>query len=331
MNNKKALIVGINNYPNSANKLNCCVNDANEIAKLLERNYDESKNFDVAELLDADATECNIKGCLNKVFDDDTDVGLFYFSGHGNSDNKVGRLVTYDYSAVNGGLDFNELNKILVHSKCKNKIVILDCCFSGLAGNETSFLIDTSILSRGTTILAACRERELASEIGDHGVFTNLLVLALSGGSSDLFGRVTPASVYSYIDSCLSAFEQRPLFKSYVSSFITLRQCKPKMTTTEIRNLCSLFASSTAKVQLDPSFEPTNYEGSREIAPKDLKKPYHKDENVKLFALLQKGNRNGLIVPTNEKHMYYAAMNSDSCELTKLGVHYWLLASKKII
>lgn len=42
---KKALIVGIDEYPGCP--LRGCVNDANSVASLLERNADGSKNFDV--------------------------------------------------------------------------------------------------------------------------------------------------------------------------------------------------------------------------------------------------------------------------------------------
>ena len=329
MFNRKALIVGINNYPHS--KLNCCVNDANAVSELLEYNHDGSKNFEIIKLLDEEATESNIKERLRQVFDDDTDTGVFFFAGHGGPYGaKSAQLITSDYYDKNDGLSFTELNDVLANSKCKNKVVILDCCFSGMAGND-SLVEGISRLSKGTTILAACRENESANEAGEHGVFTNLLVYALGGGSSDIFGRVTPASIYAYIDSCLGGFEQRPLFKSYVASFVTLRQCEPKMTQTEIRTLAKLFENHNSKLQLDPSYEPTNYEGSTEIAPGDLQQPYCTKEHTKVFALLQKANRNGLIVPTSEKHMYYAAVHSDTCQLTDLGVQYWLLAAKKII
>lgn len=329
MTNRKALIVGIDNYPQG--QLRCCVNDANAVADLLEYNYDGSKNFEIITLLDEEATESNIKERLNQVFDDDTDTGLFYFSGHGSPlGAKNAQLVTYDYFVRNDGLDFNELNEILANSRCKNKIVILDCCFSGMIGND-SFAEGISRLSKGTTILAACREKETAEEYGEHGIFTNLFVYALGGGSSDIFGRVTPASIYSYIDSCLGGFEQRPLFKSYVATFVTLRQCEPKMTQREIRTIAKLFENGDSKYKLDPSYEPKNYEGSTEIAPSDSKPPYCTKEHVRIFELLQKANRNGLIVPSNQKHMYYAAIHGDTCQLTDLGIQYWLLATKKII
>ncbi|MCC3403956.1 caspase family protein, partial [Eubacterium callanderi] len=37
----------------------------------------------------------------------------------------------------------------------------------------------------------------------------------------------------------------------------------------------------------------------------------------------------GLIEPVDEEHMYFAAMNSKSCRLTPLGLHYWKLSKDK--
>lgn len=330
MNRSKALVVGIDNYPNPKNKLTSSINDANTIAALLERNFDESKNFNVMKLLDKEATRENVLDFLNKVFDEETETGVFYFSGHGFDNKEDGQIVTYDFDDKNLGVKFKEINEIVRNSKCKNKVIILDCCFSGKVGNY-QVIGDTSILSKGTTILTSCNEREVSYEGKENSVFTELLIYALNGGSSDIFGRVTPASIYSYIDSCLGAFEQRPLFKSYVSSFVTLRQAEPKIEMKEMKKIAKLFKCPTEKYQLDPSYEPTNFIGSKGIGKKDLKEPYCTHKHTEIFALLQKAAQNGLIRPTKEKHMFYAAINSDTCELTKLGIQYWMLVDKDII
>lgn len=327
---RKALVVGINDYPGEGNKLKSCVNDANSIAKLLGRNYDDEVNFGVVELVDAQATRSNIIAHLKKVFDDETDTGIFYFSGHGFDDADDGQLVTYDCNEQYFGIKFKEVNEILRKSKCRNKIVIIDACYSGKVGNFHD-IGDITYLSKGTTILTSCNEKETAIEKGNHGLFTNLLIYALEGGASDIFGRITPASIYSYIDSCLGEFEQRPLFKSYVSTFVTLREVAPKITKQEVKTIARLFADYRDKYQLNPSYEPTNYVGSKKIGKKDLKEPYCTPEHTKIFALLQKAVQNGLIKPTNERHMFYAAMNSDTCELTDLGIQYWILVNKGLI
>ena len=47
---KKALIVGLNNYPSC--NLHWCDNDAIAIASLMEANGDGSPNFDVKQIID---------------------------------------------------------------------------------------------------------------------------------------------------------------------------------------------------------------------------------------------------------------------------------------
>ena len=325
---RKALVVGIDNYP--TDKLNCCVNDANEVAKLLEFNEDEKRNFSIKLLTDANATKRKIKKALEIIYSDDTDVGLFYFSGHGFKDDCDGKIVTVDFNEDDYGISLVDIINIVKKSKCKNKIVILDCCFSGKMG-EVFLMGEESILPKNTTILTACREQEVAIEVNGHGIFTNLLINALEGGACDISGNITPGSIYSFIDSSLGAFDQRPLFKTNVSEFVSLRKSKEKMSDTEIRKLAKLFLKEEMKYQLDSSFEPTNYPGSKEIGEKDLQEPYFKETNGLIFSLLQKGVSNGLVKPTTEKHMFYAAMKSDTCELTGLGKHYrYMVEHEKI-
>lgn len=56
--------------------------------------------------------------------------------------------------------------------------------------------------------------------------------------------------------------------------------------------------------------------------------PYATDENTAVFSDLQKLEGIGLVVPVGEEHMYYAAMNSKSCELTAVGKQYWKLVKE---
>lgn len=325
--NKKAIVIGINNYVSSP--LSCCVNDANEVEVVLKRDENGDKNFSVRKLVNENATKQNILESIENVFTDDCEIGLFYFSGHGCDDKNDGQIIAYNESN-DYKIPFKQIIEKINNSKCKNRIVILDCCFSGKIGNY-SFIGDQTILPCGTTILTACNKQEYAIEEDGHGVFTNLLLLALKGGAANIFGEVTPASIYSYIDSCLGDFEQRPLFKSHVNSFITLRKCNPSFSKYDMNKLVNLFSNYNSEYKLDPSYEPTNYLGSTEIGAKDCKPPFFNKEHGKIFTLLQKAVSCGLIRPKSESHMFYAAMNSDSCILTKLGQHYWIQSHKEII
>lgn len=80
---KKALCVGINNYPfGEANDLRGCINDANDWARLLKKQFDFT---DVKQLLDADATKANIiKGLKNLLKGAKAgDVLVFTNASHG--------------------------------------------------------------------------------------------------------------------------------------------------------------------------------------------------------------------------------------------------------
>ena len=329
MTNRKALLVGINKYV-GIKPLKCCVNDVEAVSELLEFNDDGTRNFSIMKLTDSEATYDNIMDGIDEVFGKDDDIGLFYFSGHGCDDRNDGKIVSYDYDIHHNGIRFRDIIDRINESKCKNKIIILDCCFAGKMGNYT-LIGDSTVLPCGTTIMTACNKEEYSVEVNGHGIFTQLLIDALSGGASDVFGRITPAAIYSYVDTSLGDFEQRPLFKSHVSSFVNIRNSVAKFKIVDMRKIMQLFDSNDAKFQIDPSYEPTNYKGSTAIAKDDLKEPYCTKEHTILFKLFQEANHLGLLVPSTEKHMYYAAMNSDTIKLTKLGMHYWYLVHNKII
>jgi len=88
-----------------------------------------------------------------------------------------------------------------------------------------------------------------------------------------------------------------------------------------------LFNTEDDIYKLDPSYEKTNIKNSEH---KNMP-PYADNEHVKLMMLLQKCNRNSLIVPWKCEDMYFAAMESKGCKLTQLGKHYWNMIKGEII
>ena len=75
---KKALVVGINNYPSYP--LRGCVNDASSVATILETNGDGSPNFDVRLETDVQ-TKSNLKTMIVELFSGKSDTVLLYFLG----------------------------------------------------------------------------------------------------------------------------------------------------------------------------------------------------------------------------------------------------------
>lgn len=323
---KRALIVGIDDYPNAP--LQCCVNDAKAMASVLRRNEDKSQNFDVMQKTTLSRRETLCKA-IHDCFDTEVDVALFYYSGHGYVDSAGGHLVTPDCNQYDAGISMNDILAIVNQSPCKNKIIILDCCHSGCFGTGNSGGQSTATINEGVTIFTACRSSEsaLESTAQRHGIFTELLLEGLKGKAADIEGNITAAGLYAYIDKSLGSWGQRPVFKTNVSSFLPLRKVHPQVDVDILLRLPELFPSEDDKYQLAPSYEYTNDPSVEHV----YVEPYASEEHVAIFKDLQVLESVGMIRPVGEKHMYFAAMNSKCCELTPLGKQYWELAKKEKI
>lgn len=318
---RKALCVGIDSYK-IAKDLHGCVNDANGVKAVLERNGDGTLNF-ATKLLCAtsEATHINretLKDAIQDLFNDESEIAVFYYAGHGSYDALGGYLCTSEVERADQGLSLNDVMGIVANSHAQNKIVILDSCHSGLVASSNA-MPNYSVINNGTTILAACDEKQYASEENGQGVFTSLLIEALYGGAMNLLGEVSPGSIYSYIDSSLGGWEQRPVFKANIKKFVSLRKNAPPIGISELRRITEFFITPSYEFALDPTYEPDKHEA--DITEVNT-------EHEAIFSTLQKYVKLNLVVPVNAEHMYYAAINHKSCKLTVQGQHYWELAKK---
>ena len=151
-----------------------------------------------------------------------------------------GYLVTPDAKEYDEGIPLFDVLKYANESKFRNKIIILDCCNSGAAGNSpfnNSRDDSLSFISCGTTILTACATNEYAVESNGRGVFTTLLIEALRGGAADINGNITPGGIYAFIDKALGPWEQRPIFKTNIKNFTPIRTISPKVPVSTLRKL----------------------------------------------------------------------------------------------
>ena len=317
---RKALFLGINQYDHIQN-LNGCANDAQQMSAVLSRHADGRPNFSSQVFVSTETylSKSFIEGKIRELFHGDLEVALFYFAGHGFFDDDVntGFIIPQNFSpAEKNGIRVDDILEIARQNKqIKNTIIILDCCQSGGAGKSSALRGGSSILDEGLTILTACKEDEYAVEDGSgQGLFTGLMLEALHGGAGNILGKITPSSVYAFVDNALDAWEQRPVFKTNVSQFLSLRDTTPRVPLDVLRNLPKWFPSSGSIYPLDPSYEPTSAKPN--------------DSNMEIFKQLQLCNRHSLIEPVNAEHMYFAAMNSTGCRLTVIGEYYRDLAQK---
>src|SRR4051812_13900619 len=118
---KKALIVGINDYPSCP--LHGCINDAVAMNAVLEANGDGSPNFSV-KLVTSGSVQIsrpNLRGDIQSLFAGDPDVALFYFSGHGSVNSLGGYIVTADFKKYDEGIPMDEILRMANESKAKDK------------------------------------------------------------------------------------------------------------------------------------------------------------------------------------------------------------------
>jgi cyclophilin family peptidyl-prolyl cis-trans isomerase len=115
---------------------------------------------------------------LIRLFRDVTGVALFYFVGHGQVDDRdrlclglAGSSTEPDLRASTS-LEFEDVRDALLRSRAQTKILILDCCYSGLASGYRNTLGAEDIADlagvAGAYTMTACQAYGTASFETDH-------------------------------------------------------------------------------------------------------------------------------------------------------------------
>jgi uncharacterized caspase-like protein len=232
---RRAAVIGINEYADAkVEKLSGAVSDATEMREILfgQGNFTiDGHHF----LTDKKATSENIRCAISDLFwkTEQCDIALFYFSGHGRRDHLgYGYLLAHDADHTMPfvkGIRIQEIKELFLHAQPKATcIMILDCCFSGIAtekgaADETehikAFYKETELEGTGSGrfIMASAdadktaREVELEHAFGGgkhvHGLFSFHLIEGLRGGPKDEFGRINLGALVKHIDA---AFKDDP-------------------------------------------------------------------------------------------------------------------------
>lgn len=329
---RKALIVGIDYYTNIS-CLSGCVKDAISVRDVLERHANGTINFATPRLITGTESSGIVKRhemreAIRELFSDDAEIALMYFAGHGHVDDTGGFICAGDCTTGDDGVSLTELMTIASESAAKNKVIILDSCHSGVIGSRPDHS-GVAEIGDGMTILTASTEKQYAEEApeGAGGIFTTLFVDALSGAAANLLGDVTPGSVYAHIDQSLGPWKQRPVFKTNVKTFVSLRTTVPPIPLKDLQALAKHFPTPGYKFKLDPAYEPERSDDQRktsEFPPPD-------PEKNSIFEVLQRYVKVNLVRPVDAPHMWHAAMQSKACELTVLGEHYRKLVEHGLI
>jgi len=315
---RRALLVGIDHY--SWAPLQGCINDVHNIETVLGEHYDKTTNFHCKKLMSSKkkrVTKHKLMEHIKDLFSREADMALFYFSGHGMYNELGGLLVTQDAVQHNEGITISDI--ITLANKATNIrqiLIILDCCHGGNAGGAPILDDNIAMLRKGVSILTASLHDQYAVEkrTTKEGLFTSILIEGLRGGAADILGDTTPASLYNYTEKILGPWDQRPVFKTHTSAMTTIRNNKPRIDLTTLKEIINYFPQPNYQYHLDPSYDP-------ELEPKNPK-------NEHIMGHFRQFLAEGLLKPIGEKYLYHAAKYSESCQLTPLGKFYWQIINK---
>lgn len=142
--NYHALVIGNNNY-RQIRKLRTAVNDAREVAGILEKNY----GFKVTLLLDADRYQ--ILSALNSLRErlTEKDNLLIYYAGHGVRDEKTSRGYWLPVDAETGNnanwVSNVDVSDILNTMNVQQLLVVADSCYAGTLSREAMVNLEAGV------------------------------------------------------------------------------------------------------------------------------------------------------------------------------------------
>lgn len=211
--NKYAILIGNGSFPDEPklNNLRCPVLDVVGLEEVLKT--ETRGDFNEVVVL-KDQRHHEIAHSLNKVLNQakKDDLVLVYYSGHGKQ-SKSGQLyltsLNTEVNFLNStALGLNKVYEFINESVCQKIILILDCCYSGVAGRAFKGDIDSELKeknaqSRGTYLMTASTEIQVAVENPEdnYSLFTKYLIAGLETGTADKEGNgyITIDALYQYV------------------------------------------------------------------------------------------------------------------------------------
>ena len=203
---KVAVVVGVGAYPDlgGLSSLSYAAKDADALASKLE-----SKGYVVKLLKDEDATWGTVRMALNLAVDLVAEDGtlLFYFSGHGFSDEKNrGYLATMETSLLDlerTGTSLDGVMEVVEKAPARRKILLIDACRDNPLESAKSAGARALVHlreSEGVRVLFSTKSGSYSHEDRDigHGVFTYYLLKGLDGAAAGPDGLITFRDLADY-------------------------------------------------------------------------------------------------------------------------------------
>ncbi|MBE6336472.1 MAG: caspase family protein [Lentimicrobiaceae bacterium] len=185
--------VGITDYPGTNMDLTLPAKDAQTITWI----YSKNVKMQYCQLLNKEATKDKIIAAMNKVYSmaGPNDIIVFFYSGHG----YPGGFCAYD-----GDLNYKAIRSSMSKSKCKNKMIFADACFSGkIRTNSSSSQSELSDAKKANVMLflsSRSDETSIERRDMDNGFFTTYLQKGLRGGADTNKDRIiTAKELFNYV------------------------------------------------------------------------------------------------------------------------------------
>ncbi|MDD4964439.1 MAG: caspase family protein [Gallionella sp.] len=146
------------------------------------------------------------------------DLVLLYYSGHGLPNNKNNDLylatadTEADYLEATA-VSFEEIYRWISRHYCKKVVILLDCCYSGTAGQVFKGDLSSQLQTlndkvMGTCLIAAASNDQVALDRaeGGYSLFTKHLIEGLRGAADrDSSGLVTLGELFHYVREKVTA------------------------------------------------------------------------------------------------------------------------------
>lgn len=229
------LLAGIKNYPSQDYKpLNSPINDITAM-----RNFWNSSSGglvpseNIIYLPEDKATRGNVIRNLRLMAQKATsnDVIIVYLTGHGGWGGYFG---CYDNL-----LSYKELNQIIADSKARNKLVIVDACFSGYIKNivtppgkdvltpqdmQNMFRYSISMSAKNTSYLLSCSADEISydGQPNSNSVFTKALLQTINDVTNKQNGQiVTLSEVYQSLNKYFETWNRNHSSDTHIETVNT--------------------------------------------------------------------------------------------------------------
>jgi hypothetical protein len=218
------MVVGIDIYKNPKYNLNYAVADAGGFKNAVATGMKTiTSNVNHYYIKNDEANKEKILQTFKEISAkaNPQDVFIFYYAGHGmmtSDENKTFYLVPHDVTQIYGadesiaqkGVSAELLKELSASIPAQKQLYILDACQSGGAltaissrGAAEEKAIAQLARSTGTHWLTASGSEQFATEFDElgHGVFTYVLLQALSGKADSGDGRITVNELKAYLES----------------------------------------------------------------------------------------------------------------------------------